>query len=134
MYLNTVPFVAVKAFHSSIMFSTVSSHFGTTRGFVLFTAFNKLAEFWLETQIAKATAIINHDSLAKGIILIISASFNILQGANTVRMSYSSTMRVPPAVIATVVVDTIKSMTFKMCPWTIRPAIFHNYSNLRKCP
>lgn len=100
--------------------------------FVLFTAFNKLADFWLETRIAKATAIINH-ALAKGIILIISASFNTLQGANTVRMSYSSTMRVPPAVIATVVVDTIKSVTFKMCPWPIRPAIFHNYSNLRKC-
>lgn len=32
VYLNTVPFVAVKAFHCSIVFSTVSSNFGTTRG------------------------------------------------------------------------------------------------------
>lgn len=74
--------------------------------FVLFIIFNKVAEFWLEIWIAKATAIINHNSLAKGINLI-SASFVTLQGANAVRMSYSSTVRMPPAVIATVVVDTV---------------------------
>lgn len=74
--------------------------------FVLFTLFNKLAKFWLEIRIAKATAIINHNSLAKGVILI-SASFITLQGASAVRMSYSSTVRMPPAVIATVVVDTV---------------------------
>lgn len=72
----------------------------------LFTVFNKLAEFWLEICIAKAIAIINHNSLAKGTVLI-SASFAIQQGANTVRMSYSSTMRILPAVIATVALDTL---------------------------
>lgn len=39
VYLNTVPFVAVKAFHCSIVFSTVSSNFGTTRGFCFIYCF-----------------------------------------------------------------------------------------------
>lgn len=33
VYLNTVPFVTVKAFHCSFVFSTVSSNFKTARGF-----------------------------------------------------------------------------------------------------
>lgn len=74
--------------------------------FVLFIVFNKLAEFRLEIWIAKVTAIINHNSLAKGIILI-SDSFITLQGDNAARMSYSSTVKMPPALIATVVVDTV---------------------------
>lgn len=102
--------------------------------FVLFTIFNKLAESWLEIWIAKATAVINHNSLTKGIILI-SASFITLQGASAVRMSYSSTVRMPPAVIATVVVDTVENQRpLKIRPWPIRLAILCNYSNARKCP
>lgn len=106
VYLNTLPFVTVKAFHCSIVYSTVSSNFGTTTSFCFtFTVFNKLAECWLEIYIVKATAIINHNSLAKG-IAVISASLTILQDASTVRMSYSFTIWMPPAVIATVVVDS----------------------------
>lgn len=74
VYLNTAPFVTVKL--SIVLLCSAQSQaiLKLLEVFVLFIVFNKLAEFWLEIWLAKATAIINHNILAKGIILI-SGSF-----------------------------------------------------------